>query len=355
MVSRDAGSKTAIQHIKTLNEMGFHVVFFPTSGVYDEEAASELLELDMEIDAGYFQSKLRYLAAQGTERFSFVFLNRPLVARSYFLQAGTSSTLKTIYFGHDLHHLRLGMQFLVTRNEDIKKEAACLKALEEYVWKNSHVITYPTLEEVEYVRKIAPTLNVQLLQPYAYPSFEYRDKAPDNLDIVFVGSFQHSPNLDAARRLVFSIFPKIKECVPTARLKIIGSNMPYEVHSWQGAGVMVLGWLSTQELQDQYQLARLAVVPLEYGAGLKLKVVEALSVGVPVVTTSVGAQGLPGLSGIANVADSNELIAAAAIAILQDSENKWVGRSQASIDFVKANFSQASMYKNLTEVLNLLR
>ena len=61
--------------------------------------------------------------------------------------------------------------------------------------------------------------------------------------------------------------------------------------------------VSDAELREHYRTARVAVVPLRYGAGVKLKVVEALREGLPLVTTQVGAQGLPGLDQVASVRD----------------------------------------------------
>jgi hypothetical protein len=74
-------------------------------------------------------------------------------------------------------------------------------------------------------------------------------------------------------------------------------------------------------------MARVAIIPLRQGAGVKLKVVEALREGLPLVTTPVGARGLPGLNVLASVCDTAETMAASVVALLGD-DDLWAARSE---------------------------
>ena len=76
---------------------------------------------------------------------------------------------------------------------------------------------------------------------------------------------------------------------------IAGSNPPADVQALARDAISVRANVSDAELRELYRTARVAAVPLRYGAGVKLKVVEALREGLPLVTTSIGAQGMPGL------------------------------------------------------------
>ena len=139
--------------------------------------------------------------------------------------------------------------------------------------------------------------------PYCFEHFASPRTAPQRPEIIFIAGFGHPPNEDAAIWLVTEVLPLIRAEVPDAQLSIIGSNPTERVRALVGEGVVMFANVSDSELRAAYDRARVAVVPLRCGAGVKLKVVEALRAGVPLVTTPVGAQGLPGLSQVVAVED----------------------------------------------------
>jgi glycosyltransferase involved in cell wall biosynthesis len=102
--------------------------------------------------------------------------------------------------------------------------------------------------------------------------------------------------------------------------------------------VEVTGFLPEAELARRYGEARVALCPLRVGAGVKVKVIEAMSHALPVVTTPVGAQGLGGLAGVADVADSAVELATATLQLLTD-DVLWKTRSAAQADYVAARFT----------------
>ena len=97
-------------------------------------------------------------------------------------------------------------------------------------------------------------------------------------------------------------------------------------------GVALFADVTDAELDAAYGRARVAVVPLRCGAGVKLKVVEALRAGVPLVTTPVGAQGLPGLSQVVAVHDDAASFADAVAALLRDPA-LWQKSSLQQVEF----------------------
>ena len=80
-----------------------------------------------------------------------------------------------------------------------------------------------------------------------------------------------------------------------ARLIIVGGGAPNHVKALAGPSVELTGMINDEALATRYTQSRVAIVPLRFGAGVKGKVIEALHAGVLIVTTQVGAQGLPGL------------------------------------------------------------
>jgi glycosyltransferase involved in cell wall biosynthesis len=137
-------------------------------------------------------------------------------------------------------------------------------------------------------------------------------------ELLFIGTFSWPPNLDGIKWFVAEIWPTIRREVPEATVTIIGSNPTEEARRLGDCpGITMLGYVPETLLY--LQRAALSIAPLRYGGGMKGKVVEAMAVGLPVVTTSVGAQGLNAVNGKHLLqADSPQEFAQAAIRLLRD-------------------------------------
>ena len=94
------------------------------------------------------------------------------------------------------------------------------------------------------------------------------------------------------------------------------------------------------------------MVPLRYGAGVKSKVVEALQQGLPLVTTGVGAQGLPGVGEVCRVADDEAALADHIRALLDDDAG-WRVQSLAGAAYAASHFSRATMRAQLIDALSI--
>lgn len=109
--------------------------------------------------------------------------------------------------------------------------------------------------------------------------------------ILFCGAMDYTPNVDALRWYFSEIHDGIREQVPDLEVLIVGKTPALEVQAYaQKAGVTVTG--SVPDVRPYYHRAWLQIVPLRIGGGTRLKIVESLSIGTPVVSTSIGAQGL---------------------------------------------------------------
>jgi glycosyltransferase involved in cell wall biosynthesis len=141
---------------------------------------------------------------------------------------------------------------------------------------------------------------------------------PDTNSLLFIGGFLHFPNVDGIEWFVRDVWPRVRSEFPTAVLSVIGSNPTESVLALgRVEGVRVLGFVP--DVTEHLERAAISVAPLRYGAGMKGKVNEALAWGIPVVTTSTGAQGFPVVSGTdLFVADSAEEFARCVVQLLRD-------------------------------------
>jgi GT2 family glycosyltransferase/glycosyltransferase involved in cell wall biosynthesis len=166
------------------------------------------------------------------------------------------------------------------------------KALEIEVYKKAGIVWTVTEQDRQAVLAEAPAVDVRIVSNvHTAEVTTYQD--PGNHNLLFMGGFAHYPNIIAVKELALDIFPKIKAQVPEARLLIAGSQAPSDVQDLgKLPGVEFLGFIEENSIGDLYRNSFLALAPLQAGAGIKGKICEAISYGVPVVTNSIGNEGI---------------------------------------------------------------
>jgi GT2 family glycosyltransferase/glycosyltransferase involved in cell wall biosynthesis len=347
---QDAGSRTIMEYLHVLLQ-SFHVVkFWPHNQSYSPGYTETLQGMGVEVlygpDQPAFESWLKMVGRE----LDMVLVSRPDVAEDVMPSLRRHCRAPIIYYGHDLHFRRLRSQAELTHDAWKLRIAEHMRQREYAVWRQADLSLYPSEEEAQIASALQPDARIRAVVPYCFDTFALPRAAPPRHDIIFVAGFAHRPNEDAAVWLVTEVLPLIQAAVPTARLSMIGSHPTELVLGLEAAGVGIQADVSDAELAAAYERARVAVVPLRYGAGVKCKVVEALRAGLPLVTTPAGAQGLPGLSQIVAVEDDAALFAAAVVALLRD-DAAWEQCSRQQIAFARDRFSRQAMTASLLAAL----
>lgn len=155
---------------------------------------------------------------------------------------------------------------------------------------------------------------------------------------MFVGTYQHPPNEDAAIFLAKSIWPLIRPRLPAdARCLLAGSSVTPAVAALAGDGVEVLGFVP--DLDPLLDSCRVSVAPLRYGAGIKGKIASALQAGLPTVATSMAVEGTGLRDGVeVLVADTATEFAEAVVRLYNDI-SLWQSLSKEGCTFVKREYS----------------
>jgi GT2 family glycosyltransferase len=331
---RDAGSRAMLCCLHALLEAGLVVKFWPHNLFYAPGYVEALQDLGVEVFHGDGYDPFEKWIGKHGAALDYVLLSRPAVAEECLPAVRRHTAARVIYYGHDLHFRRLG------------RDAAPMEARERAIWRSADVSLYLSEEEVRIASALEPSANIAAVLPYAFKRFGPPRRPPQCQDIVFVAGFAHPPNADAACWFVESVLPLIRSETPDARLTIVGSHPTGRVRGLSGNGVVVTGAVSEAELATFYASARVAVVPLLTGAGVKLKVVEALAAGTPLVTTAIGAQGLPDLEEVASVEHDAAGFAAAVCILLMD-DTVWEAHSAAGIEYASARFRPALLRESL--------
>ncbi len=183
-------------------------------------------------------------------------------------------------------------------------------------------------------------LAVRAIPLYAMDISELPDYAhAGSRDLLFVGGFNHPPNVDAVVWFTEQVMPLLSEAYPDTRFHIVGSNPTDAVQELQGDRVPVYGYLSDEELAAIYRKVVAAVVPLRFGAGVKGKVLEAIQMNVPLVTTPTGAEGIPDAEQVMTVVEDAAAFAEAITALFEDG-TAITSKMDNYLPWLQRNFSR---------------
>lgn len=207
----------------------------------------------------------------------------------------------------DIHFLRKQREAEISKYKEHYKIAAQTKIDELAVYNRADAVIVVTEDDKKILLKELPNKPV-LIIPNAHDVAATETNFQDRKDLLFVGGFNHTPNVDSMLFFCNEVFPKVEEKIPGIKLWIVGSNPTDEVKALGKNSVIVTGWVN--ETKPYLEKCRISIAPLRYGAGMKGKVGEAMSHGLPVITTSVGSEGI----GIVNDVH----------AIIVNEVNEWV-------------------------------
>lgn len=135
--------------------------------------------------------------------------------------------------------------------------------------------------------------NVRVRVPIIDDKFTKSDYMPESAEkgaILFWGAMDRTENDKAAKYFIKKIFPKVKENIPYARLYVLGNKPSNSLKKLSSDSVVITGYV--KEPLDYFKKAQVGVVPLVRGAGVKIKTLEMLSFGMPVISTEIGAEGI---------------------------------------------------------------
>jgi glycosyltransferase involved in cell wall biosynthesis len=314
---RDSGSLRMRHLLEGLQRLGRHVVFVADDLIVAEPYTSRLRATGVEVVVGdvSLHQRLEQLGA-GIE---LAILCRPYVAPRYLhLVRDMAPGARLVYDTVDLHFVREGRR-AETLGNGASGVARSFRELELGIARASDTTLVVSEVEREELLRLEPGLDVRVVPNAHHLRGDDPPGRGGREGLLFVGGFEHAPNADAVLYLVQEVMPLVWSELGDVRLSIVGANAPEQIRALAGPNVEVAGWV--EELESRIDLALANVAPLRYGAGLKGKVTQSLAAGLPVVTTTVGAEGTGALDGRhLFVADDPELFARRVIELHRDPE-----------------------------------
>jgi glycosyltransferase involved in cell wall biosynthesis/SAM-dependent methyltransferase len=352
---QDAASVTAMCLIKIFQRLGYQITFLPRGLKFEGESVG-LLE-QMGVECVYFpkiKSVNDFLFEHASE-FSIFFGSRaPVVAPYIALMKQIAPTTKIIFNTVDLHYLREERQAALEQSSKLRRQSLRSKREELAAIQGADVAIVLSTEELYVVREEMPA--ARLLQlPLIFDSIPGSQAAfSSRSDIVFIGSFPHHPNVDAACFFAEQVFPRVRERLPGARLLIIGRDPPEEIKRLGAfAGVEILGYVD--DLDAVFNRAKLSVAPLRFGAGIKGKIGTSLSYGVPCIVTPMAIEGMALRDGVGVLVGDDAAKLADAVVRAYEDEDLWQQLSRSGLEFVRDRYALEVAEKRLRGVVAGLR
>lgn len=351
---RDAGSRILDQLLQSMVDMGWRVYLMPASPDIEPTCLARLKELGVQsIPAPQSKADWRRLKTFAAS-LDVVWLCRPLVAVRFYHLFRRWSTAQVQYYTVDLHYLREARRFEVSGRWRHLLRSVIFRSIENSIIAASDAVLCLSHAELSILSPQAPQAKLRWVPPHvsrakAAPRVA-ASKHAISPQVIFVGNFRHAPNEDATRWLLQEIWPLVRRAVPGAQLHIVGANPPKWLASHRFENVQLHNGVSDDELAALYRQATVAVAPLRFGAGVKGKVLEAMEHGAPLVSTSIGLEGLPTVSSLPAPCDDAEDFAAAIVGLVENPERtlEW---SRQQREYLDQHFSPSAVREQLVNVL----
>ncbi len=344
---RDAGSHAALAEMDLIQSLGYKITFLPSNLAWLASYTEELQRRGIEaVHAPFVLSLERFLQERGGE-FDLIYLTRYTTVRdSLPLLREHAPQAKLIFCNADLHYLRELRQAQNAGHSGERAEQA-LAAVRETRRQELEAINAVdltlTYSEIEQAVIAAESLGqaTTALCPWVVDTVAESAPLSSRQGITFLGSYQHPPNRDAVESFLNDVWPRLREQLPDLEFHLYGSGLGPELHeAWQGiSGVRVHGWVNDASVV--YERHRVFVAPLRAGAGIKGKVIAALSHGIPQVLSPVAVEATGLRHGVeVFIARDPEAWCTAVANLMQDDE-LWTRTSGAALEHARANYSRA--------------
>ena len=296
---KESGSRRLYELLKMFKALNYHVIFAADNGFKDEPYTSVLQNLQIEVlytQQGYGRS----IAEQIDDRLSLIdlaWICRPELNEKYTPLIRSRGEIKVVYDTIDLHYLRLKRAWDLNRDRTKAAEWVDMQAKELKMAHQADLTITVTpseraLLESQGVSNVAVVPNVHTSYLDSVPGFK------DRSGILFIGSYNHTPNIDAVIWLCQEIMPLVWQENPDIKVTLLGNNPSAEVlalncdkpNGMASQRITVTGYID--DVTSYFLTHKLSVSPLRYGAGMKGKIGHSLEYKLPVVSTKIGTEGM---------------------------------------------------------------
>jgi glycosyltransferase involved in cell wall biosynthesis len=288
---RDAGSLFQFSLLRILRKLGFEIYFIPANLRRDNEEI--LIEIGVKVIAYPEISSVEKWLDENARYFGQIWLSRGPVSYPYLNSVVENAPLTKIIFNTiDLHFLREQRERDISGAIAEVSNDAPTKMMEYELIERTHLTLLVSTLELDLLQEKFPTKQF-FCMPLIYQNSEYSEiEFSLRRDLIFIGSFNHTPNWDGLKWFLTEIYPRVRKVLPGIKVNIVGQNPPTELTkmSKEDSGIVVHGFV--EDVEALFASSKVSIAPLRFGAGAKGKVVHALTNSVPVIATTIAVEGM---------------------------------------------------------------
>jgi GT2 family glycosyltransferase len=337
-VDLDAGSYAAFQEIRLLQHLGAKVTFLPRNLAWMDRHTTALQRIGVEcLYAPFVRTFVDYLSTHAAE-FDLVIVSRYKIAEQVLPLVRTVAPGTRIAFNlADLHFLREFREAAAkTPGYSFAMADETRRAELDAIMQSDVTFSYSDVE-IEVIRGLVPETTKLARMPWVVECHARELPYRETRDILFLGGFNHPPNVHAAKFFARRVMPLLRDQLPGVSFNIIGSGARVVVPELVSDRVRVLGYVPS--LDEYLGRARVFVAPLLAGAGLKGKVLDAISHAAPCVLSPVAAEGTGLTDGVdCLIANSPEEWADRVTRLYSD-EALWTRMSINAFELARTRYS----------------
>ena len=348
---KESGGHRIYQILKILKEQNNHVIFLPTNEKADEPYFSKLITYGVEVLIDLTKKlSSEELLKERLDVINLAWICRPQMFERFGSLLRKKSNATIIYDTIDLHYLRLKRKWEMDSSCDKKLERKWKRYLknEKRFSHQSDIVITVTEDEAQIVKKwksknVDVVPNIHVPRSGIIPPFSERE------GVLFIGSYLHPPNVDAVKFLINEIMPITWKKFPDMHVTLLGSNPTSEVIDLSSERVTVTGYV--EDVKGYFDLAKVFVSPLRYGAGMKGKIGQSMTLGLPVVSTKIGAEGMYIESGINALVADESMEISKSIEKLTEDEFLWMKLSKEGVNLME-KFSPQVVSNRISHILS---
>lgn len=343
---RDAGSVRMLELIKLLLEEGCSLSFFTENLAHDGPYSHALQQLGVEVwSRPWADNVARWLSKYAGTLDAIIVSRHFVLAPVLPLLRKYAPQAQIVFDTVDLHFLREQREAENAKNPARILSSAQTRKTELKLIENCDVTWVVSPYEKSLLAELVPKAHVEIVSTI-HPVYPDTNGMKGRQDLIFVGSYRHSPNVDAAHWLAEEIFPLILRQRPDIRLHLVGGDASDAMRALgQRPGIVFHGHVPDLEaLLDQ---TRVNLAPLRFGAGVKGKINQSLARGLPMVVTSCAAEGMYLSDGEnALIADTPEQFAHAVLRLYEELP-LWQQLRAGGLENTRQHFSRDAARETL--------
>jgi glycosyltransferase involved in cell wall biosynthesis len=346
--TRDSGSVRMGRMLELMRELGWEVVFMPDNGRLSPVSQAYLSRLGVALVGVPGYPRLDHWLQQHGDSLHASILCRHHVAAAHIDLVRAYSNGRVIFDTVDLHHLREQRAAELRHDPRLARQAEATRVQELGLMRRSDVTLVVSETERTLLAAELPDVDVRLLSNIHDVAAGARNYAQTE-GMYFIGGYSHHPNQEALQWLVDDIYPLVLRARPDIHLHLIGDMPEQEAMRFAGPGITVHGHV--ESIEPFLTRCRLSLAPLLSGAGVKGKINQAMSHGIPVVATPMAAEGMFLIDGLNALVAADATAFAAAIIRLYDDEPLWNQLSANGYQNIAEHFSSTAARTTLQRLL----